>query len=347
MTEPTSIVEPKSATRKFRSKLSLVVLLCIAVGGALVSGARTAPLSAQSAATSAQTANSPAVPQWQIDAGGKMAFDVASVKQDTAEPGPQTTSTNVPLGAGDAYKPAGGFFSAKNMPLLAYLIFAYKLSSSQINSMMASLPKWTNTTRYDIEAHAPAGMTPTKDQLRLMMQALLADRFKLAFHEESKQLPVLALVLDKPGKLGPKIQLHAADEPCSTVPVSLGSPIPATTDAGFPKTCGVFINWFDGGRIHNGGRNIDLQVMADRLTDPAYGIDRPVLNRTGLTGKYDMVLDFTPMLTGPLPPGAPQLDENGPTFQEALKDKLGMKLEPQTGPVDVIVIDHVEQPSTN
>jgi uncharacterized protein (TIGR03435 family) len=60
-----------------------------------------------------------------------------------------------------------------------------------------------------------------------------------------------------------------------------------------------------------------------------------------------MVFDFTPMLTGPLPPGAPPFDETGPTFQEALKDKLGMKFEPQTGPVDVIVVDHVEQPSTN
>jgi uncharacterized protein (TIGR03435 family) len=266
------VTEPKSSTRKFNRKLLLLILIGIAVGGAGLSGVRTAPLNAQSAATSAQATNSSPVPQWQIDAGGKMAFDVASVKPNTAEPSPQTTSTNVPLGAADAYRPTGGLLSAKNIPLLAYMVFAYKLSSSQINSMLATLPKWTNTTRYDIEAHAPAGMNPTKDQLRLMMQALLADRFKLAFHYESKQLPVLALVLDKPGKLGPKIQQHAADEPCSTVPVSIGSPIPATTDAGFPKTCGVFIIWFDGGRVHNGGRNIDLQVMANQLTNQAYGL---------------------------------------------------------------------------
>src|ERR1700730_8043963 len=98
------MTEPKSSRRKFRSKLLLVALVGIAVGGPVVLGGWAAPPSSQSATASAQAANLPPVPQWQIDAGGKMAFDVASVKPNTAEPSPQTTSTNVPLGAADAYR---------------------------------------------------------------------------------------------------------------------------------------------------------------------------------------------------------------------------------------------------
>jgi uncharacterized protein (TIGR03435 family) len=124
--------------------------------------------------------------------------------------------------------------------------------------------------------------------------------------------------------------------------------VPATTDAGFPKTCGVFIVWFDGGRLHAGARDLDLQVMANNMTNSNFGIDRPVLDKTGLPGRYDLVFDFTPTLTGPLPPGSNiQLDESGPTFQEALKSQIGFKLEPQTGPVNVFVIDHIEEPSAN
>jgi bla regulator protein blaR1 len=295
-----------------------------------------------------QPPTQPTTPQWQIDAGGKMTFDVASVKPDNAAPSQQTVSSNMPISATDALKPTGGLFSAKNYPLFLYIVFAYKLPSSQANALFTALPKWANTTRYDIEAHAAAGMNPTKDQYRLMMQALLADRFKLAIHYEIKQLPVVALVLDKPGKLGPKIQQHPADQPCSRVPVSLGSPVPATTAEGFPMTCGVFIVWFDAGRMHAGARDLDLQMMASNMTNPGlYGIDRPVLDKTGLTGRYDLVFDFTPTLTGPLPAGSPQFDESGPTFQEALKAQIGFKLEPQTGPVNVFVVDHVEEPSAN
>ena len=92
---------------------------------------------------------------------------------------------------------------------------------------------------------------------------------------------------------------------------------------------------------------MDLQVVANQLTNPVLNIDRPVLDRTGLTGKYDFVFEFTPEFNGPPPPGLPPLDESGPTLQEALKAQLGLKLEPQTGPVDVLVVDHVEQPSEN
>jgi uncharacterized protein (TIGR03435 family) len=181
-----------------------------------------------------------------------------------------------------------------------------------------------------------------------MVQALLADRFKLVVHYDTKQLPVLVMVLDKPGKLGPKMRQHPANDPCSNVPASYGSPIPLKTDEGYPRTCSVFFSWLESGSFHAAGRNVDLNLMATQLTNPQlYGIDRPVLNRTGLTGRYDLLFDYIPDL-GTLPPGTNlQLNEGGPTFQEALKSQAGLKLMPQTGPVDLLVIDHVEEPSAN
>ena len=340
-------------TSKRALTTSSVPAIAIVILGGLLAGGATAPsLLAQSSQPAANPAAAPAsktpAPQWQIDAGGKMEFDVASVKQNNAEPGPLTVSSNMPVTSTDALKPSGGLFSAKNYPLAQYLVFAYKLPSSQANALFSSIPKWAITTRYDIEAHAAAGLNPTKDQYRLMMQALLAERFKLAIHYETKQLPVVALVLDKPGKLGPKIQQHPADQPCSRVPISLGSPVPSTTPEGFPQTCGVFIVWFDAGRMHAGARDLDLQIMASNMTNPGlYGIDRPVLDKTGLKGRYDLIFDFTPTITTPLPAGSPQFDETGPTFQEALKSQIGFKIESQTGPVDMFVVDHIEQPSEN
>jgi uncharacterized protein (TIGR03435 family) len=78
------------------------------------------------------------------------------------------------------------------------------------------------------------------------------------------------------------------------------------------------------------------------------GVDAPIVDKTGLTGTFDFVIEFTPQINGPLPPGVNfQPDESGPTFAEALKEQLGLKLESQKGSVDVIVLDHVEEPSEN
>ncbi|HEX4228152.1 MAG TPA: TIGR03435 family protein [Bryobacteraceae bacterium] len=123
---------------------------------------------------------------WQAAAGGKMAFEVASVKLDK---GP-FRSPNFPLDNGNAFTP-GDRFSA-DFPLLTYVQFAYKvrLSPQQRESMLAHLPKWLNSDRFAIEAKA-AGPA-TKDQMRLMMQSLLADRFGLEVHFETRETAVLA-----------------------------------------------------------------------------------------------------------------------------------------------------------
>ena len=290
------------------------------------------------------------VPAWQIAAGGKMQFDVASVKQDTAAPGPQTVHTNIPLGPYDMYTPSGGLFSAANYPLTAYLWFAYKLTYNQLDSLRTQLPKWAATNRYDIQARAAGN--PTKDQLRLMMQSLLADRLKLAIHFETKQVPVEALVLDKPGKTGPQFRQHVEDPPCATLAPNGATSRPdaaPTIAGGYPETCGSIPGLQPSafGRFRIGGRNVPMTMMANEFTGQA-NVDRPIIDRTGLSGNFDFILEFSPQLNGPLPPGATfQPDPNGPTFQQALKEQLGLKLESQTGPVEVVVIDHIEEPSQN
>jgi uncharacterized protein (TIGR03435 family) len=338
-------LEGKSRSeRKFRRIAPAALAL------ALIACATDPQTRAQSAAGNAPTAQAP-TPQWQIDAGGKMEFDIASVKPDTAAQSATTTHSNIPLGPQDAFSPTGGLLSSTNWPLSQYMVFAYKLTAAQFRAVQAALPKWANSDRYDIQARASGN--PTKDQFRLMMQALLADRFKLAIHYETKQLPVMALELDKPGKLGPKIQLHPSDVPCSTAPLPPGSAPGAipTVAGGFPEPCGELIGWPSEnppGRILVGARNVPLTMFSTLIDNPATGIDRPVLDKTGLEGKYDFIFEFTPQFNGPLPPGANFTpDPTGPTFQEALKEQLGFRLVPQTGPVDVIVIDHVEEPSAN
>jgi uncharacterized protein (TIGR03435 family) len=101
------------------------------------------------------------------------------------------------------------------------------------------------------------------------------------------------------------------------------------------------------GRVNLGARNVPIGLLAVSLT--GWGnLDRPILDQTGLSGPFDYHLEWTPQFEGPVPPGASfQPDPTGPMFLEALKEQFGLKLEPQTGPVDIIVVDHLEHPSEN
>jgi uncharacterized protein (TIGR03435 family) len=138
-----------------------------------------------------------------------MAFEVASVKP--AKPGVPRKSpwTRTIYDRGDA-KPPGGSFSA-SLPLGFYIFFAYKLAAFEAMDMQAQLPKWANDA-YAIDAKAEG--IPRRIRCRLMMQSLLADRFKLRAHFETKEVPVVALTLVKPGKLGPKLLPHSEGPPC-------------------------------------------------------------------------------------------------------------------------------------
>jgi bla regulator protein blaR1 len=294
------------------------------------------PLCAQAPAAQSET------PQWQIDAGGKQQFDVASIKPSRSG---DPAHANVNLSDLDEYIPTGGLLSAADFPLATYIGFAYKLTYSQRELLRPQLPKWATTDRFDIQARTDR--TTTRDQMRLMMQSLLADRFKLAVHTETRQLPVFALVLDKPGKMGPYLVPFSLDTPCASPPGSGGSPTPPAKDDGWFAPCGAVGARLVSGRVREAARNLTMVEIAGDLPVASWPpLDRPVFDQTGRSGKFDFRIEFTPGFNGPAPPNF-QPDPTGPTFMESLKEQLGLKLVPQTGPVDVLVIDHAEQPSEN
>jgi bla regulator protein blaR1 len=289
----------------------------------------------------APTRQSAATPQWQTDAGGKMAFDVASVKPNLSN---DPKWSNVGLTDGGDSPASGSLFSATNFPLNIYIAFAYKLTPYQVlSSLPPQLPKWPTTERFDIEARMP-GQNSSKDQIRLMMQSLLADRFKLAVHWETRQIPVYAFVLDKAGKTGPQLQLHSDDLPC-TAPPAFGSQLPLPSNGSLPN-CGALTGLPPSapGRMRMGARSISMGRIAEYL-GVLGDLEREARDKTGLNGTFDFSVEWTPE-PNPRSPNF-QPDPTGPTFLQALKEQLGLKLEPQIGPVDVVVIDRVEQPSEN
>jgi bla regulator protein BlaR1 len=286
-------------------------------------------------------AQPPAAPEWQIAAGSKMAFEVASIKPD---PG-QFRPPNFPLDPGDAYRPVGGRFSA-DFPLTTYITFAYKLSLApdQKRSMIAHLPNWVATERFDIQARAEGN--PTKDQMRLMMQSLLADRFKLAVHFETQVVPALAMVLAKPGKTGPKLRPHSEGAACEATPPTNGPP---THDSEvFPPVCDVYMMTVNPNTVARAGsRNTTIALLAGAL--PGLGsLDRPVVDQTALSGKFDFWIEWAPESNRPpLPDSDASADLQGSTFLEALREQLGLKLQSTKAPLQILVVDHVERPSEN
>ncbi len=216
-------------------------------------------------------------------------FDVTSVKLNKSSNPP---NSNFPLGPGDVYVPNGGLFSATGLPLVTYLFFAYKIIGNQGQYLLPQLPGWATSDRFDIQARAEGN--PSKDQMRMMMRSLLADRFKLAIHSESREVPVLAFVLAKPGKTGPQFQPHSSDSPCPTTtgassPGSANTASPTQTVAGgFPALCNGVLGLPPSapGRLHIGGRNMTLKFLADSLSAGA-NLGRPMIDQTGLEGTFD------------------------------------------------------------
>lgn len=249
-------------------------------------------------------------------------FDVTSVKPNKPD---AARISNVPMGPDDAWTPNGGLFSASGFALLNYIGFAYKFTTYDYNSAQSRWPSWVFMDRFDIQARALAGTT--KDQMRLMMQSLLADRFRLAIHFETREAPVFALVPVNPGKTGPQLQPHSDGSPClpDNPCGSLYSP-----DSHPP------------GQYRIGAQKVTMGYIADILATSEVG--RPVVDKTGLAGTFDFTLEWAP--NRPANPDF-QPDPLGPTYIEAIRDQLGLKLESTKGPLSVPVLDHVERPEEN
>jgi uncharacterized protein (TIGR03435 family) len=270
-----------------------------------------------------------------------MAFETATLKLDTSVG--QRAESNFPIGPYDWYNPTGGTLSARNFPLAAYILFAYKVFPNDRVSLVPQLPDWVRTTRYDIEAQAADRMA-TKDQIRLMVQSLLADRFNLRIHTETRTVPVYALVLSTPGKTGPQLQPHPpGDAKCSTKPSSKSIGI-------FPASCGA-IGEFPPrkpGNIRYAARNVDFSRISTDVPALGTGLERQILDQTGLSGQYDFNLEWTspvPHAPSSSDPSVP--DANVAAFTRALDQQLGLKLVPRQAPMQVLVLDRIDRPPDN
>ena len=258
------------------------------------------------------------------------AFEVASVKPNTSGDG------RVMLAM-----PPTGRVTATNVPVRLLLQQAYQVQPFQI----VGAPNWTASDRFDIVAKAPDGAPP--EQYRPMMRNLLADRFKLKAHMETSEMPLYALVVARAdGKLGSNLSPAKTD--CDAARGRrAGGPPPAPPQPGQPIECGFMIGI---GTMNAGG-----MAMADLARSLSGFVNRFVIDKTGLSGKYDFQLTYTPEGRGlpgvpvapPIGADVPAADPNGASIFTALQEQLGLKLDSQKGPVDVLVIDSIEQPTAD
>ena len=220
----------------------------------------------------------------------------------------------------------GGRYTATNVTLRALVRSAYGV---QHDAQLVGGPSWIDTDRFDIVAKAEGSPSTDvfRDQARLMLRTLLADRFKLVLHRETRELRIYALVVARgDGKLGPQLRPSTVAE-CSarTLPNT-----PANNDASAAIPCG---SGFARTR-HLAARAVVFSVLSTNISNVA---DRPVADRTGLTGAFDWELQWS---AEPTPkPEAP----DALTLFTALQEQLGLRLESARGPVEVFVIDSVER----
>jgi uncharacterized protein (TIGR03435 family) len=195
---------------------------------------------------------------------------------------------------------APGTLTATGISLNAVIENAYHIRSYQLDA-----PGWLKSERYDIAARWPA--TRPNSDFPLMLQSLLSERFKLVLHHEERQLPVLEL---RVARNGPKLQATKfPGDHSSTSSHQIG---------------------------HVSAQNLNAEQIAGMLSTAA---GRPVLDKTGLSGRFDFELQFTPN-------DAPESDASGPSIFTAVQEQLGLKLVPAKGPVDILVVDHLEKVPT-
>jgi uncharacterized protein (TIGR03435 family) len=232
------------------------------------------------------------------------AFEVASIKpSDPADRRMRLESST------------GGKLTARSVSLTWLVQFAYRLESYQLSGG----PGWMVTSRFDVTARAE-DLAAGNDRIRQMTRTLLADRFALKVHAESKELPIYRMVTVKSAK-GLRQATACAAPDCPVFDMSIGGQLTA--------------------------RGATMEDFAHVMTDLT---SRPVRNQTNLAGQYDFRLSWTPDDATPGavgPRGSPAPDPTLASIFTALTEQLGLKLQSDKGPVDVYVIDHAEKPSEN
>ena len=319
-------------------RLSLTAVGVATLAGALTFGLFNArQVNGQAAPTPA--AASPAPPTGTATSTSEgappLAFEVASIKVNHA------ADNRVGI------RFAPGRFTATGVPIKMLITFAYNVRPFQISGG----PNWINTEKYDIEAKMPEGLddqlknlpdNERREKMGELLRSLLADRFHLKVGHETREGPVYALVVAKNGPL-----LHES-KPGDDNPIGMKGP------DGKPVH-GNFMRMMPGGLQ---GQAVGMEFLAQNLS---LQLGRKVVDQTGLKGNYDFTLKWTPdqgpggMMGGPPgggPPGggpgpeAPP-DSSGPSIFTSVQEQLGLKLDSTKGPVDYLVINHIEKPSEN
>jgi len=233
--------------------------------------------------------------------GALPAFDVASVKpSSTKGVGEGSERENIVV------SPVS--LSMRNVSLRTATRWAYRVRDYQI-----SAPGSFGSARYDIVAKA--ARPATEEELRLMLQTLLADRFKLEIHRDSKNLAVYSMVI---GKNGPKLRKAADDSVSSMRPVG-------------------------GGLVFRG---FSMEELADRLLSLPFNVNRPVIDRTGVAGRFDFTLTFADDEQN-LKSTLEGMSLGNTSILTILQEQLGLRFETEKGPVEILVIDRVDRPSEN
>jgi uncharacterized protein (TIGR03435 family) len=258
----------------------------------------------------------------------KLEFEVASIRPTA----PDARGMFIRPGPGDGV-------TITNMTLKEMIVLAWRVQPFQISSG----PAWIDSVHYDVIAKPAA--KPQRTEIPLMLQSLLEDRFQLTLHHETKELPIYALVVArKDGKLGPRLT-KSKEGGCTPPDPSKPPPL---LQPGERPTLGC------GGSMMGPGVVMAVSVPVANLA-PGLSrlLGRIVVDKTGLPGNFDINLEWTPddsPVNQLLPPNAPKPARSnvaGPSLFTALQEQLGLKLESQRGPVDVLVVERAEKPSEN
>ena len=298
-------------------------------------------------AATAASAQNPTAPPAAVSPNA--AFEVASVKPSNPNPDPANPLSQIAL----MLPQPGGRFTATNTPLRMLIMVAYAL---QQDAQLVGGPSDLMTAKYDITARA-AGSATIGKELPQLLQSLLADRFKLKTHTESRELPVYDLVLARSdSRLGPELKPSKSD--CSKPEEVLAQQGAAlakgdvTSFIGKAQPCSVATDP-SGGPLNLMLRadGQEMKQLAEMLTQFT---GRPVRDKTGLTGRYDfamkldlqMVLGLAQKMGANVPAAAANIPQSdGSSLMTTLNEDLGLKLESSRVPVDAVIIDSVEAPT--
>jgi uncharacterized protein (TIGR03435 family) len=270
-----------------------------------------------------------------------LAFEVVSVKAHP--PGGSNAATR-------QIQP-GGRYVAANTPLTVLITQAYLIQPYQLQGA----PAWA-AERFDISARAPQGVeltAPSSDPsaprpMELMMRAMLADRFQLKVHIEPRETAAYDLVLARSdGRPGPKLTPSTTDCAAEAAAARARGDVPTIAPYGQPLKCGT--------RLGPGTMTAGAISMKGLAATIAQRVGRPVADRTGLVGTFDLDLTFTPPQLPARARGTPadapvqvnglSIDPNGPSYLTALQEQLGLKVEATRTMVDMLVIDRLEKPT--